>query len=87
MLDISLPELRELAEKLGYKLVPIKKYVRFLPCSCGCNRRIHWSVVNNSEYSVILECKKCGFEVPGNSEDDAKHNWNKMIREKREEKQ
>lgn len=82
MLDISLPELRVLAEKLGYKLVPIKRYERFLPCVCGCNRRIHWSVVNNNEYGVILECKRCGLEVTGKNEADAKHNWNKLIREK-----
>ena len=78
---MELTELRQEAEKLGYKLVPIKKYVRFLPCVCGCNRRIHWSVVNNNEYGVILECKRCGLEAKGKTEKEAKHNWNWMMTE------
>lgn len=82
MLDISLPELRALAEKLGYKLVPIKRYERFIPCVCGCNRRTTWFITNNSELRVSLECKRCGLEVAGKNEADAKHNWNRLIREK-----
>lgn len=81
MSDISLPELRALAEKMGYKLAPIKRYERFIPCVCGCNRRTTWFITNNSGYSVSLECKKCGLEVAGKSEADAKRNWNKLIRE------
>ena len=85
MPDIPLPELRVLAEKLGYKLVPIKRYERFIPCVCGCNRRTTWFITNNSELSVSLECKRCGLEVAGKSEADAKRNWNKLIREKEDE--
>ena len=81
--DMELTELRQEAEKLGYKLVPIKKYVRFLPCLCGCNRRIHWFYVKDGESSTILECKGCGIEAKGKTEEEAKRNWNKLIREKR----
>lgn len=70
---MTVEELRKAAKELGYNIIPIKKYEKFLPCTCGCNRREHWS---GSYDTVILKCANCGKEVTGNSDADARHNWN-----------
>lgn len=79
-MEISIELLEELAADKGYKLVPIKKYERFLPCKCGCNRRSHWSCWNRGENTVLLECNRCGLEVAGKNEADAKRNWNETMK-------
>ena len=83
MYDNELDEARVLAEKLGYKLVPIKKYERYLPCVCGCNRREHWSHVSPGSAPItVLKCKKCGLVTEGKTETEAKHNWNELVKER-----
>ena len=84
MYDNELDEVRILAEKLGYRLVPIRKYERFLPCKCGCNRRAHWSCgwAKGNGY-ILLKCSRCGFSVKGDTEAEAKRNWNEAIKGER----
>lgn len=75
-------ELKHLAEKYNYKLVPIKKYERFLSCICGCNRREHWSHVSPGSAPItVLKCKKCGLAAEGKTEVEAKHNWNELVKD------
>ena len=89
--DRDIAKLESLAKMYGYKLVPIKKYERYLPCVCGCNRRISWSCWNRSPddsngirykgHYVKLECRRCGQTVTGENDAEAKHNWNELIKE------
>ena len=82
-MEISIELLKELAAKKGYKLVPIKKYERYLPCVCGCNRREHWSHVSPGSAPItILKCKKCGLVAEGKTDSSAKHNWNELVKER-----
>lgn len=76
-------ELKHLAEKYNYKLVPIRKYERYLPCVCGCNRREHWSHVSPGSAPItVLKCKNCGLVAEGKTETEAKHNWNELVKER-----
>ena len=80
--------LNELAKKLGYRLIPDRKHTKFLPCTCGCNRRDHWYRYEPKEgEKVILECQKCGRKVEGISDADAKEKWNKEIEKCLQKKQ
>lgn len=80
-MEISIELLEELAAKKGYKLIPIKKYERFLPCKCGCNRRdhIYCSNCKTGHDYVVLKCKKCGLKAYGTNEATAKQHWNKVM--------
>ena len=60
-------------------LIKKKERVKFLPCKCGYNRREHWFAVGN-DMQEILVCKKCGFEVRGKNEEDARRNWNEAVK-------
>ena len=81
--DRDIAKLNSLAKMYGYKLVPIKMYVRYLPCVCGCNRREHWSHVSPGSAPItVLKCKKCGLVADGKTEAEAKHNWNELVKER-----
>lgn len=60
-------------------LIRKKERVKFLPCRCGYNRREHWFAAGN-DMQEILVCKKCGFEVRGKNEEDARRNWNEAVK-------
>ena len=57
------------------------KHEKLLPCTCGCNRREHWSKWVDDGTLTGLKCKKCGKLVWGKNEEDARREWNKAIRE------
>jgi len=82
---MTLEELKKEAKAQGYKLIPIKAEEKFLPCTCGSNRREHWSRWNGKEMIITLQCIRCGKRVSGISEADAKHKWNDMIRSESDE--
>ena len=71
-------ELKAEALKLGYRLIPITKNPRKLPCVCGCNRRTKWWTKDG----IYFECNNCHKQSPvGKSEFDAVNKWNEMIGE------
>lgn len=77
-------ELKVEADKLGYNLVKKQKYIKLLPCTCGSRRRTMWitTIGGTRGFQRILACDKCGMEAPpGNTIQEAKENWNKMIEE------
>lgn len=82
---MTLEELKAEADKLGYRLSKKSERVKFLPCVCGCNRRLHW--FGHSYYEgtqISFECNNCGLKSPpGSSEQEARQKWNKMIKEMR----
>lgn len=81
---MTLEELKAEAGRLGYYLV--RKPVRpepLLPCMCGCKRRQHCRFTHSQE--VYLVCCNCGRAAKGLTATDARRNWNKMIRERRQD--
>lgn len=60
-------------------LIKKKERVKLLPCRCGYNRRAHCWFVAGNNIQEILVCKKCGFEVGGKNEEDARRNWNEAV--------
>ena len=76
-------ELKTEADKLGYNLVKKNQYIKFLPCTCGSNRRHTVFCVCCEKYpdgGLLFECNKCGKSSPvGKHYADAKAKWNKMI--------
>lgn len=77
---MTFEELKAEAKAKGYNLIPVKKQEKFLPCTCGCNRREHWIRWVDDGTETILKCCKCGKSASGMSEAEAKRNWNEMIR-------
>lgn len=78
---MTVDELKSEAEKHGYNLIPKKKYEKFIPCTCGCNRREHWVRFVDDGIETTFKCCKCGKSASGMSEAEARSNWNKMIRQ------
>lgn len=74
---MTLDELKAEAKKMGYKLIKDSPYERFLPCTCGCNRRSLYVLPDGYGYV----CQKCGRKAKGRTEIEAKKNWNRMVRE------
>lgn len=74
---MTLEELKAEAKKHGYNLIKQKEKVYLLPCVCGCNRRAKWY----SAYSITLKCNNCGRSATGDTELDAKKQWNRMVEE------
>ena len=68
------------AKALGYKLIKDTPREKLLPCICGCNRREHWFTCAKGVKYVVLKCVRCEREASGQSEREAIHNWNEMIR-------
>lgn len=75
-------EFKAEAERRGYRLQKKPEMVKFLPCVCGCKRRIRWyRYVDPTGYSY--ECENCGLKSEhGKTQKLAKANWNAMIEEK-----
>ena len=80
---MTVEELRREAKTLGYSIVPIVRTEKLLPCVCGCDRREHWTGQSENNH-VILICAKCGREVSGRTNREARHNWNMMVRGEQE---
>ena len=81
---MTLEELKLEADKLGYSLVKKQKSIKLLPCICGSERRTMWITTAGGikEVQRILVCDKCGMKAPpGNTIQEAKENWNKMMEE------
>lgn len=78
---MTLDELKTEANKLGYKLVPIKKYVSRLPCICGQKYKVElWLDTNIGMFAY--KCPKCGLKgYPSSSREGAKLNWNRKVEE------
>lgn len=74
-------ELKAEAKAMGYNLIKAEPYIRLKPCTCGCKRREHWYRwdAKDSKHYVTLRCKKCGKEVEGETEREAREMWNMMI--------
>lgn len=69
-------------KKLIQKIENSKKpYVKFLPCTCGHNRRELWAgFTEDYECYWYYKCLKCGLKGDGApSAEAAKVAWNKMI--------
>lgn len=74
-------DVAEIANAISILEQPTKKlYERFLPCTCGCNRRSEWTFYNNNSSGIRLVCNKCGNSANGKTRAEAKRNWNIMIR-------
>ena len=84
---MTFEELQEEAKRQGYKLLKINKPEKLLPCTCGNNRREHWHRVNvqSGRSYEILRCPKCGKEAKGETEKEAKRNWNLMIKKEKKD--
>lgn len=82
---MTIDELRKEAKLLGYDLIPHNKREKFIPCTCGCNRRTRWFIYRGGEDFIRLECMKCGKSVEGRTEAEARRNWNDMIKKEKEE--
>ena len=78
-------ELKVLAKSMGYNIIPIKKQEKLLPCVCGCKRRSHWNTYVKGILYVTLRCENCGKSVSGRTEQQARSNWNEMIRSESEQ--
>ena len=74
---LNIEEIIQEAEARGYTVTKKKPYVRFLPCTCGANRREEW--LDGKTGGIILKCLKCGKKVRGKNREDAKRNWNEEI--------
>ncbi len=78
---MTVEELKATAKAMGYNIIPIRKYIKLLPCRCGCNRREHWVGTDgeHGEWGEILKCPKCGFNVWGKNEREVVKNWNSAV--------
>lgn len=75
---MTLEELKTEAKKHGYNLIKQKEKIYLQPCVCGCNQRAKWY---GTYGSVTLKCKRCGRSATGDTELDAKKQWNRMVEE------
>lgn len=74
MIDKLTEENLDFKDKLAKNKKP---YERFLPCTCGCNRRDLWNVLDVHWY----KCKKCGLTSgKRRTTAGAKKAWNSMIK-------
>lgn len=81
---MTLEELETEANRNGYRLVKKTDYVKFIPCTCGCNRRSCWSRYDSESHTRFYHyvCNRCRKKSPeGSTEKYAKENWNRMILE------
>lgn len=81
----KLYDLQKENEQLKEQLAKKKKsYVKFIPCTCGCNRRHLWcgSPCGSTKSYWYYECVKCGFKSDkAPSADKAKLAWNKNMKD------
>ena len=73
---MNLAQLQEEADRQGYRLVKKPLRTTLLACICGCRKREHWY---GNDGTITLVCMKCGKQVTGKSEMNARVNWNKEI--------
>lgn len=82
-------ENQDLKQQLEEQLAKKKKpYVKFIPCTCGCNRRRLWcgSPCNSTESYWYYECVKCGFKSDkAPSAAKAKLAWNEVMKDCQEQ--
>jgi len=76
---MTFEELKAEAKRQGYHLIKCRERINLLPCTCGCNRRNHWSKIKDNQTFAGLECIRCGRKVWGKDTLDARKNWNKVI--------
>lgn len=81
---MTFEELKAEANAQGYNLIKRKEKERLLPCTCGCKKRSHWTCWDIDRHFVRLVCYKCGKEARGNTDIEAAHNWNEMIKKEKE---
>ena len=78
--QLTFEQLKAEADRHGYNLVKKRQYVKFLPCTCGCNKRHTLYSMERIIWNVGYKCVRCGKEAFGKNAEDAKLNWNDMIR-------
>lgn len=83
---MTFEELKSEAKAQGYNLIPIRKFEKLLPCTCGFNRRERWECLVCGQWVIELRCKNCGKSVQGRNEADARRNWNRMMKGEQNEK-
>jgi len=81
---MTLEELKREAKAAGYKLIPIQKEEKLLPCTCGRKRRETRLDVKTRRLALV--CPKCGRRAIGETEKEVRENWNKGIRDQMEAK-
>ena len=80
---MTFEELKQEAKRQGYNLTKAEPYIRFMPCTCGFNRRR----VCHSPEGYEFECMRCGKTGGiGATEKQAKQFWNEMIIAEMEQK-
>ena len=77
---MTVDELKKIANEMGYNIIKKQKYIKLLPCKCGCNRREHWYGINEDN-AFIFVCEKCGAKAKGRTDREARLNWNRMVSE------
>ena len=76
---MTLEELKEEAKKQGYCLTPLKTHIELSPCVCGNNHPTQW-YGNASGY--FYQCDRCHrISIGAKTRDQAKRNWNDLIKE------
>ena len=78
IVDLSPEDARDILELLKAQR-PRQRKERMLPCTCGCKRREHWTVVGPNP-GEELRCMKCGFSARGRNAADAVRQWNKAVK-------
>jgi hypothetical protein len=87
MLD-EFDELKEKADKLGFKLQPKYPKVIVRDCICGAPRTRIYCTFDATHKGRVMRCHNCLLEgPPAKYQYQAKELWNKMIVEKLIEKQ
>lgn len=82
--QMTVEELKKIANEMGYNIIKKQEYVKLLPCKCGCNRREHWYGVKKDD-AYILKCENCGAKAMGSTIREANLNWNRMVRGEEDE--
>ena len=76
---MTLEELKEEAKKLGYRVVPISKYVKLLPCTCG-RKQLNGYWWDSENHGYFYKCPVCDLKAPlAKTDKEARQEWNKMI--------
>lgn len=75
-------EFKKEAKRLGYRVFKVKPREKFIPCTCGANMRERWSMwdAESNCFIITLKCRRCGKSASGKGEEEAKSNWNEMIK-------
>ena len=76
---MTVEELKSEAKKLGYRITPIRKYIKLLPCTCGRKQLGGWWW-DSENHVYFYKCPICDMEgPPGKTDREARKNWNTMI--------